>query len=477
MTMKRTLAIFLAVITILTLFASCGKENRNEDAWELYEPETAEASDPDLQSDYTADAETVAYLDALKKTFLNLPASPAADFKTAETDGGVAVTDYLGEDRAVRIPDQFDGKAVVAVSDAAFADCKTLEKLYIPDTVRTYGEGVLKGCSSLKALHAPLPQGEDAYLGYLFGSSAYTDNARDIPSSLAYFELGGTMTELPAHALFDCNDLVLVTLPAGVTAVGAYALYNCESLLALDVSGIKTLSEHALDSCAALTRLDFGEALTTLGFGALQGCDELRRLTLPFVGDGGENAYLGYAFGAEVPDFAKGFYPPYLSEITLLAQGSSLGDYAFFECETLTRVNMCEGVRSIGVRAFAGCTRLTSIALPASLESIRENAFFGCISLETISFAEGSALKSIGINAFYKCGQLKEIALPDSLKSLPASCFADCFSLCSVDLGGVTAVGKNAFHRCTRLASATIADNAVIENGNTPLDRLIAPKG
>ena len=469
--MKRTLAIILAVMTGLTLFASCGKGNEYKDVWELYEPETVGGLAADLQADYTADAETVAYLAALKKTFSNLPASPDADFKTVETDGGVAVTDYLGEERAVRIPDTFGGKAVVAVSDAAFADCKTLEKLYIPDTVVTYGKGVLKGCSSLKALHAPLPTGKDAYLGYLFGAAAYSDNAMHIPSSLAYFELGTAMTELPARALFDCNDLVLVTLPASVSTIGTYAMYNCKSLLELDVSGVKTLSDHALDSCAALTRLDFGNALTTLGFGALQGCDGLRRLTLPFIGDGGENPYLGYAFGAEVPDFAKGFYPPYLSEVTLLASCSSLGDYAFFECETLTRVNLCEGLSSIGVRAFAGCKRLTAANLPASLETIRENAFFGCLSLTSLSFAEGSALERIGVNAFYKCGQLKTVTLPDSLKALPASCFADCFSLESIDLGGVTTVGKNAFHRCTRLTSATIADNAVIEDGNEPLAR------
>ena len=120
--------------------------------------------------------------------------------------------------------------------------------------------------------------------------------------------------------------------------------------------------------------------------------------------------------------------------------------------------------------------RLESADLPASLESIRENAFFGCLSLTSLSFAEGSALESIGVNAFYKCGQLKEIVLPASLKALPASCFADCFSLETVDLGGVVTVGKNAFHRCTRLSSATLTDGAVIEDGNEPLDRVIAPK-
>lgn len=474
--MKRTLAIILAAMLMVLAVSACRKQEQDGDGTESYLPETVGELAADLQADYTADAETVAYLAALKKIFSNLPASPNADFKTVETDGGVAVTDYLGEDRAVRIPDTFGGKAVVAVSDAAFADCKTLEKLYIPDTVVTYGKGILKGCSSLKALHAPLPTGKDAYLGYLFGAAAYTDNAMHIPSSLAYFELGTAKTELPAHALFDCNDLVLVTLPTSVSTIGTYAMYNCESLLELDVSGIKTLSDHALDSCAALTRLDFGNALTTLGFGALQGCDGLRRLTLPFIGDGGENSYLGYAFGAEVPDFAKGFYPPYLSEVTLLAACSSLGDYAFFECETLTRVNLFEGLSSIGVRAFAGCKRLTLADLPASLETIRENAFFGCLSLTSLSFAEGSVLERIGVNAFYKCGQLKTVTLPDTLKALPASCFADCYSLESVDLGGVTTVGKNAFHRCTRLTSATVADNAVIEDGNEPLDRLIAPK-
>lgn len=476
--MKRTLAWLLALLLICVCAASCGaKDGEDTEEFETYFPETIEPIDDTLQTDYTSNADTVAYLDDLKKTFTDLPASPAADFKIVSSDGGVRITDYLGSDIAVRIPDTIDGKAVVAIADAAFADKTDIKKLYIPDCVTSFGTGILKGCSSITALRTPLPDGETSYLGYLFGGTSYADNARDVPSSLVYLEIGGTMTKLFDYALFDCNDLRLLTLPDAVNSIGAYALYNCESLLALDVGGLTSLDEHALDSCAALTRLEFDEGLIAIGFGALQGCDGLRNLKLPFVGDGKENPYLGYVFGASVPDFAKGYYPPYLTEIELLASCDALGNYAFFECETLTGVTMNEGIQSIGARAFAGCKRLTSADLPASLESICENAFFGCLSMETVSFAEDSVLERIGVNAFYKCGQLKEITLPDSLKSLPASCFADCFSLCSVDLGGVTAVGKNAFHRCTRLASATIADNAVIENGNTPLDRLIAPKG
>ena len=429
-----------------------------------------------LQADYTADEDTLAYLELLQQTFFELSASPAEDFKIAEVDGGVAVTDYLGDAKAVRIPDTLNGKAVVAITDAAFADCKQLETLYIPDGVQTYGIGVLKGCTALQKLRAPMPSKEEtAFLGFLFGGDTPLDNAMDVPASLVYFEMGGSNQTLAPYAFFDCNDLQFIALPKTLTEVEKYAFYNCSRLIHLDVSSLSSLGEHALDSCSSLTRLDFSQSLTSLGFAALQNCDGLRTLTLPFVGDGGEHSDLGYVFGASVPDFAKGYYPPYLVQIDLLPTCKELGNYAFYECLSLTRITIPEGLSSVGVRAFAGCERLEELSLPASLKSVRENAFFGCLSLKSVSFADGSVLESIGINAFYQCGQLKEICLPASLKALPASCFADCFSLERVDLGGVSSVGKNAFHRCTRLASATVAEAVEIEDGNEPLARVLAP--
>ena len=226
-----------------------------------------------------------------------------------------------------------------------------------------------------------------------------------------------------------------------------------------------------------MTVLEFGEGLSSIGFGALEGCVGLRTLTLPFVGGSvNENTYLGYIFGAAVYDFAKGYYPTYLTAVTLLSTCKTLGNYAFYECETLTEMELPETLTSIGIRAFDGCIRLTDITLPDGVTSIGDNAFFGCISLESVAFGASSKLTKIGINAFYDCTALTEITLPQSLKSLPASCFAGCLLLKEIDLGGVTAVGKQAFRNCKSLASISARSDITFDDGNDCAERLLAEK-
>ncbi|MBR5579977.1 MAG: leucine-rich repeat domain-containing protein, partial [Treponema sp.] len=54
---------------------------------------------------------------------------------------------------------------------------------------------------------------------------------------------------------------------------------------------------------------------------------------------------------------------------------TSIGDYTFSDCESLTSVSIPEGVTSIGAWAFGNCTSLTSVSIPASVTSIEAGAF------------------------------------------------------------------------------------------------------
>ncbi len=453
MKFKQAFSLCMALLLTATALFSCAKDGDDEHDTAVYEAETVLPVDAELQADYTSDPETVEYLNALGTTFENIPASAEEDFRYTTANGTATVTDYHGNATKVRVPDTLGGCTVTAIADAAFADKTDIKALYLPDSVGAVGKGILKGCSSLQALRTPLVgSSSEAYLGYLFGAERYADNARDVPASLLYLELGASLTELADYALFDCNDLELVRLPDTLTHVGAYALYNCSSLLAINTEQLVRVGEYAFEGCQELTRLEFGAALEELSLGALQGCGGLRTLAVPFVGGTPtEHTYLAYVFGAEVPDFAQSFYPPYLTAVKVGAGSTTLGNYAFYECLSISRVELDDAIVSIGTRAFSGCVRLTECTFPASLTAIRENAFYGCLSLKTLSLDQLSSLESIGINAFYRCEGLTEVTLPQSLKALPASCFADCFSLTTVDLGGVTEIGKNAFYRCNRL--------------------------
>jgi len=80
-----------------------------------------------------------------------------------------------------------------------------------------------------------------------------------------------------------------------------------------------------------------------------------------------------------------------VSSITIPNGVTSIGDYAFFYCMSLTSITIPSSVTSIGSGAFTGCTSLASITIPSSVTSIGEGAFASnSITSITINKPEGS---------------------------------------------------------------------------------------
>ena len=465
----RHLLFWLLPVLLSALLLSCGAPepqppaDTGADAG-TQPPDSSAEPEPEDTTDYAALADA---------PFLDLAPAPESDFTWTATADGVTVTGYTGQETRLRIPDAIGGLPVTGLADGALKGRDELTVLWIPDSVTTFGSGILADCSGIYALHTPLPTGADqAYLGYLYGALSHQTNNVAALRTLEFLQIGGSPKSLPAYALYDCNDLVCVRLPESVATLEEFSLYRCESLKYLDTAGLRTVERYALGHCAALEVLEFGSSLSSLGLGALENCTSLRRLTLPFVGGSAtENRYLGYVFGAAAPGFSGGVFPSSLREVTLLPGCDSLGDYAFYECRSLRSVSLCDTLASIGVRAFSGCTGLREIALPDSLQTLRESAFSGCSSLGKVTF--GSGLTSVGVQAFLGCTALTELTLPASLTSLPNSCFSGCSSLREVDLGGVRSVGANAFYGCTALTALSASGPVDFASGNSPAADLL----
>ena len=447
--MRKGITVLSVLLLSGILLSSCGKKNTGASGTtETEEQETLPMVNTDTVE--TAPADTTDYDRLSRLPFDGLDPSPESDFTVEETPGGVTVTGYIGEDTKVRVPETIGGRTVTALGNGAFAGSKTLAVLWIPDSVVSFGTGVLEGVTALYALHTPLPaDGEKQFLGWLFGADSYEENNMPGLRNVDFLEIGGTATVLPAYALYDCNDLKTVRLPQTVTGIGEYAFSRCESLRFFETGDLRQIGAGAFLGCSSLTAVELPVSLESVGLGAFGNCVALRSLTLPFVGESREtHRFLGWLFGAGLAELSVGLYPPRLTEVILL-EGESLDDYAFYRLTAMERLVLPQGVSGIGIRAFDGCTGLTELDLPESVSVIRENAFSGCTSLRSIRF--GTGLTEIGINAFLGCISLEEVTLPASLSALPDSCFADCRSLSRVDLGGVRTVGANAFRGCLSL--------------------------
>ena len=79
---------------------------------------------------------------------------------------------------------------------------------------------------------------------------------------------------------------------------------------------------------------------------------------------------------------------------------TSIGEFAFDYCTSLTSVTIPDSVTSIGGSAFKGCKSLTSVTIPDSVTSIGERAFKDCTSLTDVYYAGSEAQwKAISISS------------------------------------------------------------------------------
>ena len=124
----------------------------------------------------------------------------------------------------------------------------------------------------------------------------------------------------------------------------------------------------------------------------------------------------------------------------------------------IKNVTIGNGVTSISDYAFAGCSSLTSITIPDSVTSIGDYAFYICTSLTSVTI--GNSVTSIGSYAFGNCSSLTSVIIPDSVTRIGGRAFDYCTSLTSVTIGNsVTSIGDGAFNYCKSLTSVTIGNS------------------
>ena len=147
-----------------------------------------------------------------------------------------------------------------------------------------------------------------------------------------------------------------------------------------------------------------------------------------------------------------------IGAITFNNSVTTIVDYAFYDCSSLTSVTIPNSVKWIREGAFYNCSSLASITIPDSLTSIGVGAFYQCSSLTSITIPD--SVTTIGDHAFYECRNLRSVSIPDSVTTIGDYAFCVCSSLTSVTIGdSVTTIGEYAFLGCHSLTSVTIGDS------------------
>ncbi|WP_289764807.1 leucine-rich repeat protein [uncultured Duncaniella sp.] len=144
-----------------------------------------------------------------------------------------------------------------------------------------------------------------------------------------------------------------------------------------------------------------------------------------------------------------------LERVEIPTSVTSIGDCAFYGCDSLQSVYIPSSVISIGDKAFMWCLSLQSVEIPSSVTVIGDSAFKWCHSLQSVEIP--SSVTVIGDSAFYDCSSLQRVEIPTSVTTIGNRAFLDCRSLRSVNIPtSVTVIGDSAFMWCHSLQSVEI---------------------
>ena len=187
----------------------------------------------------------------------------------------------------------------------------------------------------------------------------------------------------------------------------------------------------------------------------------------------GSGAMENYDTYSSVPWYS---YRADIKSITMAETVTTIGDYAFFGCSSLTSFEIPSNVTRIGGYAFAKCSSLKSLEIPSKVTKIRNHLVYLCTSLESITVESGNtAFKSIDGNLYsydgtelvqYASGKTdKSFTVPDGVTSIFVGAFGSAPLEYIIIPDSVTSIGPASFYYCTSLKSVTLLSDTPVTIG------------
>ena len=283
---------------------------------------------------------------------------------------------------------------------------------------------------------------------------AIGSNAFDGCARLTAITISNTVTAIESFAFYNCTSTQSIIIAEGVTSIGNSAFYNCAITEITIPDSVTSIGNSAFYNCA-ITEIVVPDNVTNIGYSAFKGCNSLEKMVLPFVGAdinadrGNYISYvghpyysaLGYLFGSYIGDWDEinSTVPQSLRQV-ILTKDTTIGQYAFYNCDFIEIISLPNGVTSIGNSAFQNCTSLKKLTINMD-GTIGSNAFSGCTGLVNITIS--GTVSTIGEYAFADCNSIDIIAIPQGITSIGYNAFYNCSELTNLYFGGTKSEWNN----------------------------------
>ena len=311
------------------------------------------------------------------------------------------------------------------IGNSTFSGCRSLISITIPDSVTSIGNSTFSGCTSLTSITIPnsvTSIGEYAFRGC---------------NSLTSVIIPNSVTSIGEYAFSNCTSLTSVTIPDSVTSIESYAFSNCTSLTSITIpNSVTSIGEYAFRGCNSLTSVTIPDSVSSIGQYAFYNCSSLTGITIPdSVTSIGERAFYGctgeITINCNIPNYSRSvtseiecdspFYGSKFKKITFGDSVSSIGQYAFYNCSSLTKVDITDlsaWCKMIFGNSYANPLRyaknlylnselITKLTIPSDITKIKNFAFSNCTSLTSVTIPD--SVTSIGNSAFLGCTSLTEV--------------------------------------------------------------------
>ncbi|HEY5569925.1 MAG TPA: leucine-rich repeat domain-containing protein, partial [Bacteroidales bacterium] len=219
-----------------------------------------------------------------------------------------------------------------------------------------------------------------------------------------------------------------------VTIIGCDAFSGCGEILSITMpQSVTVIDSSAFRWCSALTSLIIPKSVTKIEYEALRGCKAMNQ----FVVEKGNDYYSaedGVLFSKSKSVLIA--YPREKAKSYTIPSGvTTIGDFAFAECNDLISLTIPESVTSIGTAAFLYTPKLDALTIPKSVRIISDRAFVWC-GLTTLTIPE--SFTKIEDNAFFACYNLTSVTIPESVTSIGKNTFSLCEKLKEIHIRKAT---------------------------------------